>query len=253
MQTQQTQTQGNNAMATALATAAIAAVSAPVPATAADVQAASAERDSLKVKIQARGKLDGQKIVDHDLKAEQGKARFFVETLKQAAMDMQAEWQVIEYLAGFREAWPENSRKVRASEAKAFILAYQKAPEEINKHTGTQVALIARCREILGRKTADGNSKPRAPHVTDKGMAGLSEKVKVLNPKQAAVVANEAIAQLVAATPEGWEVALLRQIDGLCTRLGQSKQPHYQKMAESLQKIAGEELNRYAIQQHKAA
>ena len=244
MQTQQAQAP------TAIHTAMVAAgaIPAPVPATAADLAKIQEDRQKQVVTLQAKGEGDAQFLIDSELKQDQSRAKFWHVRLMEAAKILDADWKIAAYIEGFRKAWPENTAKVRASEAKTIIAACQKEPEFFAKFTGRYHEMVARCRDINGRKTTGGVTRTRQPAVTDKGMATLSDKVRVLKPAQALVVANEAIAQMVATTPEGWEVALLRQIDGMCTRLGTSKQPHFQKVAEAVQKIASEELNRYAIE-----
>lgn len=209
-------------------------------------------REKLLIEIENRGETDGKRIKAVADDAEKAVSKVTREVLTEAARDFQGDdTKIRHYLAGLRKAFDNpTTAKQRASEYKAIILATSKEPEQVMQFGGGYHALVTLAREI---NNADRKSpaKPKNPRVTDKAIESIGEKVKVMNPAQAKLVAVEALSQIQATSPNDWELQLLIQLDGICTRLGQSKQPIFKNLAQEIQEKAARILNTQAIEAAK--
>lgn len=196
------------------------------------------------------GREDGLKLAQaaHDADVSVGRAFRDILILRAKQFNGNEE-EIRNYLSGFRVAFSEKTADKRASDARAVFMACAKDGgqfvPELEAFSGTYHALITRCRDIKGRTGAGRGAGPGK--VSGKGMETIENKVKLLNAGQSAVLLQKAIEQVQQTSPENWELKLLQQIDGICIRLGQSKQPAYREIAALIQDISADILNADAV------
>jgi hypothetical protein len=199
--------------------------------------------------IAERGKADGVKLAEGNKEYASKLANLAHNVLWSAGEFLKGKEQdTREYLSGYRLAFDEKSAKVRASEARAFLDAFNKEPEKVKAiansdegyHRGIGYHdMIAECRKIRGKRI---ETKERTPKLTDKGAETVAERIAVATLPQAEAIAANAVRQIVATAKADWEQAVVRQIDALASQLSRSKEPIYQVFAEEIMVNCGEIL-----------
>lgn len=198
--------------------------------------------------IAIRGKTDGEKIRSANAEYAAKLGQMAIAILIDAAEFLKGkESDIRDYMSGYRLSFDEKSAKVRASEARAVIDAYDKDKERLTAFVARIEAekigyhdIVAECRKIRGKRIQNGGNV--TPKVTDKQAESIAEKISIASLPQAETIAQHAVEQIIATAKQDWEQAILRQIDALAYKLAESKQPIYERIAEEISTMCAEVL-----------